>query len=145
MRMRGPKAFGALLLAATGCSGSGASSSADSGTPATWTQVYADVIATRCAPCHTTQGGIGISSGMLDMTSKASAYSHLVGVSAAGSACAGRGTRVVPSMHDSSILYLKVSLDDPTPCGSKMPQGGMLTQQQADAIESWIDDGAKDN
>jgi hypothetical protein len=108
--------------------------------------VYTGVIAKRCSPCHTTASGIGVSSGHLDMTSQAKAYASLVGVAAAGSACAGNGTRVTPGKEDSSLLYLKVSLDDPAPCGAKMPEGGpALSQGEADMIGSWITAGAKDN
>jgi hypothetical protein len=61
-------------------------------------------------------------------------------------ACAGRGTRVTPGKPDDSVMYLKISLDDPTPCGSKMPlSGGPLTKEQADMIEGWIMAGAQNN
>jgi hypothetical protein len=112
----------------------------------TWTQVYTTVIATKCAPCHTTAGGTGISSGHLDMTTQAAAFTNLVNVAAGGTACAGMGTRVVPGNADGSLLYLKVSVDDPTPCGGKMPLGGpALPEAQAEMIEEWIDDGAPNN
>jgi uncharacterized membrane protein YgcG len=113
---------------------------------ATFTDVYNMVIAARCTPCHTTASGTGVSMGHLDMTSKAAAFMNLVNVAAAGTLCAGKGTRVKPGAPDDSIMYLKVSLDDPTPCGSKMPMtGGALTQDQADMIESWIMAGAQNN
>ena len=45
-----------------------------------------------------------------------------------------------------SIMYLKVSLDDPTPCGSKMPFGlPPLSQAETDTIEDWIKAGALNN
>src|SRR5215831_17690505 len=108
----------------------------DGGAPAaTFTQVYTTVITNRCTPCHTTANGIGIQQGHLDMTTQAAAYANLVNVPAAGIACGGRGIRVVPGMPDSSIMYLKISLDDPTPCGGKMPLGGPpLTKAQDDLI-----------
>jgi hypothetical protein len=119
---------------------------ADAAAAPTWTQVYSSVIATRCAPCHTTAGGTGISSGRLDMTTQAAAYTNLVSAAAMGSACTGMGTRVVPGNAETSLLYLKVSVDDPTPCGGKMPLGGpALTEAQAEMIEDWIDDGAPNN
>jgi hypothetical protein len=49
---------------------------------------------------------------------------------------------VVPGSPDTSIMYLKVSLDDPAPCGAKMPLGGSLDRASADLIESWIMSGA---
>ena len=118
----------------------------DSTVAATFTEVYTTVITAKCAPCHTTAAGIGVSSGMLDMTTQAVAYTNLVGTPASGSACGGKGTRVVADQPDMSIMYLKVSLDDPTPCGGKMPLGGpALSQAQADLIESWINGGAKND
>jgi hypothetical protein len=116
------------------------------GAPGTWSQVYSQVIAVRCAPCHTTPAGPGIQLGHLNMTSQTAAYSNLVNVATAGSACAGVGTRIVPGQPDSSILYLKVSLDDPSPCGLKMPAaGGPLSQDEVNLIESWINAGAQNN
>jgi hypothetical protein len=119
---------------------------ADAGTPVTFTQVYSTVIRNRCMPCHTTETGIGVSVGRLDMTSQGAAYQNLVGAPAAGAACAGRGTRVIAGEHDSSLMYLKISLDDPAPCGSKMPLNGPpLSQEEADMIQHWIDQGAKND
>ena len=132
----------ALCALAAACSSDSSTSTANQG-PATFTQVYG-IISQRCAPCHTSAGQIGITMGHLDMTSKASAYANLVNADAAGVSCSGKGTRVVPGAEDDSIMYLKVSLDDPTPCGSKMPLGGpALSQDESDTIESWIHDGAK--
>jgi hypothetical protein len=111
----------------------------------TFTQVYTTVIAVRCMPCHTTPTGIGVTMGLLDMTSAAAAYTNLVNKPAAGAACSGRGTRVVAGMPDMSIMFLKVSLDDPAPCGAKMPLGGALTRTEADLIENWILGGASNN
>jgi len=135
-------------MATTGTTGDMATTgpAGDMGGPAaTFTQVYTMVIASSCAPCHTTAGGIGITQGQLDLTTQSKAYANLVNVAAAGTQCAGKGSRVVPGMPDSSILYLKVSLDDPAPCGAKMPLGGALTEDKAEMIESWIAAGAMNN
>jgi hypothetical protein len=140
----------ALLLIA--CSGYGSGYSYGYGNPQpsptpvgnTWTDVYASVISQRCAPCHTTAGGIGVSSGHLDMTSQAAAYANLVNVAAAGSACAGKGVRVMPGAASSSVLYLKVAA--PVPCGGQMPLGGApLPQSDVAAIGGWINAGAGNN
>ena len=119
---------------------------ADGGAPPTFTEVYTTVITNRCTPCHTQAGGDGIKFGNLDMTTKDNAYANLVNTKAAGAACNGKGVRVTPGKQDDSIMYLKVSLDDPTPCGDKMPQGGPpLSQHDADLIEAWIVGGAKND
>jgi|SRR5579872_243745 len=129
----------------SGDSGEGDSASQESTTATTWTQVYADVISSKCATCHGGTGE-GFTLGKLDMSSQATAYTNLVGVAAAGSSCMGTGTRVTPGMPNSSIMYLKVSLDDMAPCGSKMPFGGpMLAQSEVDEIKGWITGGAKND
>jgi hypothetical protein len=130
-----------------GVSEAGASdgASGDAGPAPTFTQVYA-LIMNRCSPCHTTAAGIGVSMGHLDMTTMATAYTNLVNTAAAGVACAGKGTRVTPGMPDMSVMYLKVSLDDPTPCGAKMPFGlPALPKAETDTIENWIMAGAKND
>jgi hypothetical protein len=124
----------------------GEAGAVDGPVPTTFTQVYDGIISQRCAPCHTATGGIGITMGQLDMTSKMAAFMNLVNVPAAGVACAGQGTRVVPGMPDMSILYLKISHDDPSPCGSKMPLGlPPIPMDEEDTIESWILAGAPNN
>jgi hypothetical protein len=127
--------------------GGGGDGTSGDGTAAagTFTQVYA-IISSRCSPCHTTAAGIGVMQGHLDMTSQAAAFMNLVNTPAAGVACTGKGMRVTPGMPDSSVMYLKISLDDAAPCGSKMPLGrAPLPQAEADTIESWIMAGAMNN
>ena len=141
----------AVAVVVSACSSSTSTTSsggggADGSAPATFTDVYTNVISTHCAPCHTTATGDGVKFGKLDMTSKATAYANLVGTAAAGDQCGGKGTRVVPNQPDSSVMYLKISLDDPSPCGAKMPLGGpALAQGDVDKVESWIKGGAKND
>jgi hypothetical protein len=130
----------------TSVGGGDGGSDAGGGAAPTFTQVYTTVIGQRCMPCHTTSAGIGVTMGHLDMTTQAAAFMNLVNAPAAGIACSGKGTRVVPGMQDQSIMYLKVSLDDPTPCGAKMPLGlPALSQAETDLIENWIKAGAKND
>ena len=132
--------------AAAGSAGAPADGGEEASSAASWTQVYTTVIAQKCTPCHTTPSGGGILNGKLDMTSQATAYSNLVNAPAAGSGCSGKGTRVKAGLPDESIMYLKVSLDDPSPCGAKMPLGGPeLSQDEVNLIESWITGGALDD
>jgi hypothetical protein len=108
----------------------------------TFTRVYGDIISPICVQCHN-PNGIGVSMGHLDMSTKATAFSNLVGVSAMGIACGGKGTRVVAGNANGSILFEKVDPGTPAPCGSKMPLGlTPLTTAQADEIQSWINGGA---
>ncbi len=117
----------------------------DANAPTTWTQVYADIIGPTCSGCHNPAGNGG-ALGKLNMSSPDTAYTDLVSVAAAGSACAGKGTRVTPGNAATSIMYLKVSPTDASPCGYKMPLGGApLPQAQVDEIASWINAGAMNN
>ena len=122
------------------------STGADTGPAATptFTDIYTDIIAVKCTPCHTTATGSGVVSGKLDMTTQAAAYTNLVGTAAAGEACNGMGTRVIAGDPDTSIMYLKASDDDPAPCGGKMPLGSKgLDADSSDEIKAWITAGAK--
>ena len=117
-----------------------------SGPPPTFTTVYTTTITNKCSPCHTTATGDGVMFGKLDMTTQANAYANLVNQPAAGVNCSGKGTRVVPGNADQSVMYLKVSLDDPTPCGNKMPDLlPPLSADEAAGIEAWINAGAKND
>jgi hypothetical protein len=52
----------------------------------------------------------------------------------------------VPGDQETSITYLKISLDDPAPCGGKMPLGlPPLSQENVSLVEDWIKAGAKNN
>ena len=126
----------------SGIVGNGSGSGADAGPAPTFHQVFADVISTKCVACHV-PGGIGVTTGGLDMSSESVAYGNLVGKDASGTSCSRKGILVVPNEPDSSLFYLKVSLDDPSPCGAKMPLStAPLSQAQADEIENWIKGGA---
>jgi len=114
--------------------------------PPTFTTIYTTTITNKCSPCHTTANGDGVMFGKLDMTTQANAYANLVNVPAAGVACGGKGTRVVPGQPADSVMYLKVSLHDPAPCGNKMPDNlPALPEDEADGIEAWISAGAKND
>jgi hypothetical protein len=111
----------------------------------TFTQVYTDIISPICVQCHNPQG-IGVTMGKLDMSSKAAAFTDLVGVAAMGTGCSGDGTRVIAGNAANSILFKKIDPNQGSPCGSKMPLGlTPLTEAQATEIESWINAGAMNN
>lgn len=115
---------------------------ADAATASTFTQVYDGIISPICVQCHNPQG-IGVSIGKLDMSTKAAAFTDLVGVSTMGMACGGMGTRVVAGNAGNSILFKKIDPAQGAPCGSKMPLGlTPLTEAQANEIASWINAGA---
>jgi hypothetical protein len=150
-----PSAFIIALATAgaalAGCSSSdntpsgSSSSSTSNGSAAvpTFTEVYTQIISVNCLGCHV-PGQIGVTHGMLDMSSQSTAYTDLVGVMAAGSACSGMGTRVVAGDPTTSLLYEKVS--GTQPCGSRMPlDGNPLSTSDIAEIHDWIAGGALDD
>jgi hypothetical protein len=121
----------------------------------TFTNVYANVIGTRCTGCHRPGGG-GVTTGMLDMSTQATAYARLVGVPSAGTGAGTSGVtcasiampRVAAGNSAGSLLFNKVNsklAGTPAACGSPMPLPATavpLTQAQVDLIAGWIDGGA---
>ncbi len=94
-----------------------------------------------CNGCH----GAGHPTG-LDLSSKAAAYTSLVGKAAGaggGTSCTGT-TRVVASNALGSLLWLKIN--HTANCGSNMPLGGAkLSADKIDLVAAWINAGAQDN
>jgi hypothetical protein len=82
------------------------------------------------ASCH----GSADSSTGLDLRSAAVAE-RLVGVP--GSAACGERLLIDPNDPANSLLLLK--LDEPPPCGSRMPLGSELTAEQKACVRTWID------
>jgi hypothetical protein len=110
--------------------------------------VYVNDIGCICVPCHAAGGG-GYTNGKLDLSSSNAAYTNLVGVKSAGSACGTKGlTRVVAGSAATSLLYNKVNAkltgQPAAPCGAGMPDNSTsLTSDQVMEIKNWINDGAK--
>jgi hypothetical protein len=140
-----------LLSATWGC-GSNATAgpgSSDPPTPtATFTEVYSGILSGSCTPCHA-PGGAGYTTGRLDMSSQAAAFTSLQ-QNAAGVSCDTSGLkRVVPGDAAMSVLFEKVDSANPS-CGSRMPYGcagtgTCLSAAQVMEIENWINDGAKND
>ena len=102
-----------------------------------------DIISPICVQCHNPQG-IGVSMGHLDMSTKAAAFTDLVGVAAMGIACGGMGTRVVAGNASSSIMFEKVDPGTPAPCGSKMPLGLTATHRGPGRRDPELDQRRRD-
>jgi hypothetical protein len=120
-----------------------AGGAANWGPAPTWTQLYNEVIAANCAPCHSAPSGTGFVIGGLDLSTAQTAYTELVNADAIGSACNGVGKRVSAGDPERSIVYLKVEPSEPSPCGSKMPfHAAPLGQNEIEAIGAWIVAGA---
>jgi hypothetical protein len=136
-----PGAAFALLISmailSVGCSSGSTASSA------TFTEVYTTILGKSCtnSTCHFS--GVGAA---LDMSSQPNAYTNLVNVSAAGTACGASGLiRVVPSDPNTSLMYEKVH-DASPPCGAQMPfHLTPLSADEQSLIFDWINAGAQNN
>lgn len=105
------------------------------------------IIQENCQQCHS-PGGQGYGIGKL-LLSDDSAYASLVNAPAANQVIAKGWVRVKPGFPDSSILYVKVSMNPPKLPGNKsygtqMPMGKpALPAANVDLIKQWIADGAE--
>jgi hypothetical protein len=106
-----------------------------------FTEVYDKVLSPYgCAEsyCHY------LTSGPTALGPVHNAYLHLVDVVSTEQGCGGM-TLVAPGDPEQSLLYLKVSMDQP-PCGNRMPnlgaQGKPLDPALVDLIRTWIAAGA---
>jgi hypothetical protein len=86
---------------------------------------------------------------MLNLSTSSNAYTNLVGVPAAGTACGDKTpayTRVIKNNAAQSLLYLKLNAKTTgkaAPCGNAMPEtGAALSAADITMIENWINEGA---
>ncbi len=89
-----------------------------------------EVIDGYCLGCHSAQGAFG----QLDL--ETDPYGALVGVTSSD----GSSLLVDPGAPDSSLLYLKITGDQPA--GGPMPPDVELSQEATDIVRDWIADGA---
>lgn len=107
---------------------------------ATWSSLYANILAPTCASdaCHGAAGARF--SGDLDLSSAGTAYAQLVGVDAHLTGC---GARVAAGNPDGSFLVSKLEgTQDPFMCGDTMPIGTMLPPDEIALVRQWIAAGA---
>jgi outer membrane protein assembly factor BamB len=137
---------GVPATAGSGAAGSGGTGgAAPAAKPATFSTIYADILAPRCAGpvCHSsnsTGGSLNVMPGATASVVRGS----LIGKAAAGSECAKSGLSLVtPGQPDKSLLYLKLA--GMPPCGSPMPPTGALSAAELDRIRMWIANGAADD
>jgi hypothetical protein len=99
------------------------------------------VLQKRCAFCHV-GGGIGMSWGLLDLSTPARAHASLVDRPAAGKSCGSYGgTLVVPGDPRASLLVQK--LEGTHDCGVRMPDKfPALRRAEIAPIRAWIEAGA---
>jgi hypothetical protein len=123
-------------------------STTDAGAPS-FADVYNNTgLCSICLPCHAPPEGAGYTNGKLDLSTQDNAYTNLVGVLAAGTACGTSGlSRVVAGNAAQSLLYNKLNAKATgvaAPCGSPEPEGAApaLSPTDMGMIERWINAGA---
>lgn len=117
----GSRDAGAIAPVADGGSGS------SSAQTITLCDVDALLFAPKCVSCHGANG-------QAPDLSPQGALSSLVGVEGAGGV-----VRVVPGDASASLLFQKL---DGSAAGSRMPLGGMATQEEIERVRDWINQGA---
>lgn len=112
----------------------------------TWSWVYTCLFSgTTCtnAGCH----GSTAPAGGLALPDVASAHAALVDQAPGdmSPSCMGAGAYVIPGDADGSLLIHKlegVDASGTAVCGSRMPVGPLLSQEEIDIVREWIDAGA---
>ncbi len=97
-------------------------------------ELYDQVLAVDCAPCHTSRA-----LGGLRMANADAAFENLINIPAETGSCLGR-TRVIAGDPDNSLLFSKVA--GVNLCGPLMPLGGTLNGPAIEEIRKWIEAGA---
>ncbi|HVR64580.1 MAG TPA: hypothetical protein VMU50_21915 [Polyangia bacterium] len=107
------------------------------------------VLRQDCGGCHlqpTVQGGFDMKI-VSDLMPGPDAYPTIMGtVTAAHAGCPrldATKKRIVPNKPENSLLYIKISTQNPPgACGGHMPMGTNMPQQHIDKIKTWITQGA---
>ncbi len=126
----------AALLAVTGCSDNGTAPTGPGGggTTVSFAVDLQPILVANCVGCHGAGGSGGLN------LSPDVAWANLVGVETTGYA---PQQRVVAGNPDQSVLYLKLS--GASGVGDRMPQGGMLLDDDIEKFRVWVVQGAPDN
>ena len=133
--------LGVLTVLWSGCYGGPVNPPAEQVTDnVSFSQQIQPIFETHCTVCHV-QGGFALGFVTLELTDGDS-YAMLVNQASSQDAT---HTLVVPGDSSTSLLYLKVSSNDP-PVGATMPFiGGRLSSEELALMRDWIDQGALDN
>lgn len=114
----------------------------------TWTSVYTSVIAgAGCTSCHNANGSTAFPTQALDLSTKDTAYTQLVGkmaFSGGGAMCSGH-TFVIAKDCKNSLLWQKLQPKGAVAglCGMPMPFGGdPVPTASQQAVCDWINAGA---
>lgn len=132
----------AALLSIAGCPGEQRGNGNGDDVPSGAIQFARDIqpiFDRACADCHAPGG---FADDTLLFLNEGAAYRNLVNVRSSVDAAL---IRVVPGDSEASLLFLKVSSDDP-PIGNRMPLfGDPLSVADIERIQRWIDEGAAEN
>jgi hypothetical protein len=138
---RSPGILAAGILM-TGCQGEVNVPSAPSGDEISFARDVQPIFTRQCVSCHTAGSPTSTFAGLNMVLTQGNAFDSLVNQP---SGQRDDLTLVVPGDAESSLLWLKVSSNNP-PVGSTMPLlGAPLTGDELATIRDWINQGAEDN
>ena len=113
----------------------------DDPTPVSFSQDIQPIFSVFCANCHVA-GGIADNQGIDLRLVAGQSYNGLINRRSVQNTGL---TLVVPGDSSQSLLWMKVSMNNP-PVGGRMPFAlSPLDQASIDLIRRWIDEGALDN
>jgi len=133
--------LGGLVVLGSGCGGGPVNPPAEQVTEnVSFSQQIQPIFDSHCTVCHAV-GGLALNTVTLELT-EGDSYAMLVGQASSQDVAQ---TLVVAGDSSASLLFLKVSSDNP-PVGSTMPlTGGRLSSEELGLVRDWIDQGALDN
>jgi hypothetical protein len=110
---------------------------------AVYAALFGQIAAPGCFGCHGGMANPALNGNFSMVTSKAAAYSGLVGAMSSDAGMCKGMTRVKAGDPMSSLLYLKISATPP--CGMRMPPGDVVAAETVTLVKNWIMAGAKDD
>lgn len=131
-----------LCFGMLGCQGNVNLPAASTGATISFASDVQPIFNARCVSCHSAGFSVGSLAGVQVVLTAGQSFTSLVNQASAQS---GAFTLVVPGDFENSLLWLKVSSNDP-PVGATMPLfGSSLNAQDLATIRDWIEQGALDN
>lgn len=109
--------------------------------PVSFSREVVPIFTANCVECHR-RGGFADLQGITMRLTPHEAYLSIINQQSSQDSSR---TRVIPGDPENSILYLKISRDDP-PIGVRMPfERNPLDENQIETIRRWIAEGAGNN
>lgn len=126
-----------LWIAVSGCDDVIFGESTDGSTDGPSQDGYAGVVEIASSHCYGCHSEAANTSAGFNLNLESDLHAATVTVTG------GYGlTLISPESPEDSLLYLKITGDNPDNTGGVMPPGGSLSNDVTDVVRAWIEDGA---